>query len=155
MCVCVRAPLLRGSRVKLSDVLFFCQIINICLPAVYLLLSGGKVVGIVSVFLQHSLSLLFRLFAPTPLSKNTPLLSSCLIKRRTLLASQYSGYPMSVSVSLKTHKQTHSPHTWSRSVPAARSTQHHLWMFYTHWRLPWRCGLIGSRGGGGGEEEER
>lgn len=49
VCVCVcmypGSSVLRGSRVRLSDQhgdvgCFFCQVINICLPAVYPLLSG-------------------------------------------------------------------------------------------------------------------
>ena len=101
-------------------------------------------------------SFLFWLFLQLPPPESTRAYSSSVLLDTTLLASQYGGYPMSLS---QTHKQTHAPTLDLVVRLLLCSTQHHLWMFYAHWRLPWRCGLIGpSEGGGGeggGEEEER
>lgn len=151
-CVCVPARLLRGSRVKAvwsartrGWSVLFCQIVNICLPTLYLLLSGERWRDFFPTLTPSSLD-----FSSNS-SEHTLCCSSSVL---LLLKSQHSGYPvgLSFSVSLR-HKQTHTP-THTRSAPTARSTQHHLWMFYPQWRLPWRCGLIGPWRGGG-EEEER
>lgn len=99
---------------------------------------------------SHSLLPLLT-FPATPLSRNTLLLLFCVTRH-------YSVGFTTRWLSSETHKQTHAPTLDLVVRLLLCSTQHHLWMFYTHWRLPWRCGLIGPReeeGGGGGGKEGR
>lgn len=166
VCICIQALVLRGSRVRLSDQHrdAVCSFVRSLIFAYrrFTSCSLGKVGGWVDggaslslFFLPPTLTPSLQTFPATPRSKHPSILPlsyyRLLCWRHNTVVIQWVSPSLSLS---DTQTNTHS-HTWSRSAPAARSTQHHLWMFYPHWRLPWRCGLIGPRGGGGEEEEER
>lgn len=120
--ICIRAPLVRGSRVRLSDqhgdgACFVCQVINMFLPPA---LWGRWGCGGGS----HSLLPLLT-FPATPLSRNTLLLLFCVTRH-------YSVGFTTRWLSSETHKQTHAPTLDLVVRLLLCSTQHHLWMFYTH-----------------------